>query len=98
MVAECGNITEAAEKLFIAQPSLTAAIRAVEEELGITAFVRSNKGAEITRDGEILLSYARQIVENTDIMLEHFQGAGMQKPRFSVSCQHYSFAVNAFVM
>lgn len=70
MVAECGNITEAAEKLFIAQPSLTAAIRAVEEELGITAFVRSNKGAEITRDGEILLSYARQIVENTDIMLE----------------------------
>mgnify|MGYP004594090313 CR=1 FL=1 len=43
-VAECGNITEAAEKLFIAQPSLTAAIHSIENEMGITAFIRSNKG------------------------------------------------------
>ena len=88
-VAECGNITEAAEKLFIAQPSLTSAIHNIEEEMGITAFIRSNKGVELTRDGETLLSYARQILEQTDVM--------NQKPRFSVSCQHYSFAVNAFV-
>jgi len=60
-VAECGNITEAAEKLFIAQPSLTSAIHNIEEEMGITAFIRSNKGVELTRDGETLLSYARQI-------------------------------------
>lgn len=50
-VAECGNITEAAEKLFIAQPSLTSAIHNIEEEMGITAFIRSNKGVELTRDG-----------------------------------------------
>ena len=43
-VAECGNITEAAEKLFIAQPSLTSAIHNIEEEMGITAFIRSYKG------------------------------------------------------
>ena len=49
-VAECGNITEAAEKLFIAQPSLTSAIHNIEEEMGITAFIRSNKGVELTRD------------------------------------------------
>lgn len=96
-VAECGNITEAAEKLFIAQPSLTAAIHNIEEEMGITAFIRSNKGVELTRDGETLLSYARQILEQTDVMMEHFKGERHQKPRFSVSCQHYSFAVNAFV-
>ena len=48
-VAECGNITEAAEKLFIAQPSLTSAIHNIEEEMGITAFIRSNKGVELTR-------------------------------------------------
>ena len=48
-VAECGNITEAAEKLFIAQPSLTSAIHNIEEEMGITAFIRSNKGVEPTR-------------------------------------------------
>lgn len=96
-VAECGNITEAAEKLFIAQPSLTSAIHNIEEEMGITAFIRSNKGVELTRDGETLLSYARQILEQTDVMMEHFKGERNQKPRFSVSCQHYSFAVNAFV-
>ncbi len=48
-VAECGNITEAAEKLFIAQPSLTSAIHNIEEEMGITEFIRSNKGVELTK-------------------------------------------------
>lgn len=97
MVAECRNITEAAERLFIAQPSLTTAIQSVEKEMGITAFVRTNKGVELTRDGEALLSYARQILEQMDVMTEHFKGERHLKPHFSVSCQHYSFAVNAFV-
>ena len=43
VVAECGNITEAAEKLFIAQPSLSSAVHNLEKEMGITAFVRTNK-------------------------------------------------------
>ena len=96
-VAECGNITEAAERLFIAQPSLTAAIHSLEKEMGVTAFIRSNKGVELTRNGEVLLSYARQLLEQADLMTEHFKGEHFQKPRFSVSCQHYSFAVNAFI-
>lgn len=96
-VAECGNITEAAEKLFITQPSLTAAIHSIENEMGITAFIRSNKGVELTRKGEILLAYARQLLEQADVMTEYFRGERLQKPIFSVSCQHYSFAVNAFV-
>ena len=41
MTAECGNITEAAEKLFISQPSLSAAIHNLEKEMGVTIFVRS---------------------------------------------------------
>ena len=40
-VAECRNITEAAEKLFISQPSLSAAIHNLESEMGVTAFVRT---------------------------------------------------------
>ena len=96
-VAETGNMTEAAEKLFIAQPSLTNAIRNLENEMGITAFTRSNKGVELTREGEELLSYARQILEQADVMAEHFQGEKHRRPHLSVSCQHYSFAVNAFV-
>ena len=73
-VAECGNITEAAEKLFIAQPSLTSAIHSLENEMGVIAFIRSNKGVELTRDGEVLLSYARQLLEQADVMTEHFRG------------------------
>lgn len=96
-VAECGNITEAAEKLFISQPSLSAAIHNLEMEMGVTAFIRSNKGVVLTREGEELLSFARMLLEQADHMREHFGNGERKSPKFSVSCQHYSFAVNAFV-
>lgn len=57
-VAECGNITDAAERLFLSQPSLSAAIHNLEKEMGVTAFVRSNKGVTVTQEGEELLSFA----------------------------------------
>ncbi|MDD6568810.1 MAG: LysR family transcriptional regulator [Eubacteriales bacterium] len=96
-VAECKNITEAAEKLFISQPSLSAAIHNLEQEMGVTAFVRSNKGVSVTREGEELLSFARNLLEQADIMKDRFCNDKNRSPKFSVSCQHYSFAVNAFV-
>ena len=96
-VADCGNITEAAEKLYISQPSLSSAIHNLEKEMGVTAFVRSNKGVVVTREGEELLSYARMLLEQADNMKEHFGSGDRRTPKFSVSCQHYSFAVNAFV-
>lgn len=96
-VAECRNITEAAEKLFISQPSLSAAIHNLESEMGVTAFVRSNKGVSITREGEELLSFARNLLEQAEIMKDHFCSDEKRNPKFCVSCQHYSFAVNAFV-
>ena len=97
MTAECGNITEAAEKLFISQPSLSAAIHNLEKEMGVTIFVRSKKGVVLTREGEELLAYAGMLLEQADIMKEHFGVGKARMPKFSVSCQHYSFAVNAFV-
>ncbi len=96
-VAECKNISEAAEKLYISQPSLSAAIHNLEEEMGVTAFARSNKGVSVTREGEELLSLARNLLEQADIMKERFCKDTKREPKFSVSCQHYSFAVNAFV-
>ncbi|MBQ5849196.1 MAG: LysR family transcriptional regulator, partial [Lachnospiraceae bacterium] len=96
-VAEIGNITEAAEKLFISQPSLTNAIQVLENELNVNIFIRSNKGVTVTREGEEVLSYARQILEQAALMHEKFGDVKQRNPRFSVSCQHYSFAVNAFV-
>ena len=96
-VAECGNITEAAEQLYISQPSLSTAISNLEKEMGVTAFIRTKKGVIVTHDGEELLSFARMLLEQADIMKEHFGVVNKRDPKFSVSCQHYSFAVNAFV-
>lgn len=96
-VADTGNITEAAAKLFIAQPSLTSAIRELENEYGITIFDRSNRGVEITAEGEEFLGYARQILEQSDLIEERYTGKTEGKMRFCVSSQHYSFAVEAFV-
>lgn len=96
-VAETGNITEAAKRLFISQPSLTNAIRELEKEMQITMFNRTNKGVCVTNEGDVFLSYARQVLEQTSLLEEKFLNKRERSPKFSVSCQHYSFAVNAFV-
>lgn len=96
-VAETGNITEAAKRLFISQPSLTNAIRELEKEMQITIFNRTNKGVSISNEGDTFLSYARQVLEQASLLEEKFLNKREQSSKFSVSCQHYSFAVNAFV-
>ncbi|MBR6483899.1 MAG: LysR family transcriptional regulator [Clostridiales bacterium] len=96
-VADTGNMTEAARRLFIAQPSLTSAINELEKEFDITIFSRSNKGIEVTTEGEEFLGYARQVLEQTDLIDERYTGKTRGKLRFCVSSQHYSFAVEAFV-
>ncbi len=96
-VANTGNITEAAKKLFIAQPSLTSAIHELEKEYGITLFSRSNKGIELTPDGDEFIGYARQVLEQTALIDERYTGKSVAKQRFCVSSQHYSFVVEAFV-
>lgn len=96
-VAETGNITEAAKRLFISQPSLTNAIRELEKEMQVTIFNRTNKGVTVSNEGDEFLAYARQVLEQADLLQEKFLNEKEQSPRFSVSCQHYSFAVNAFV-
>ena len=96
-VADTGNITEAAKKLFIAQPSLTASIHELEKEYDITLFSRSNKGIELTPDGDEFLGYARQVLEQTNLIDERYTGKSKGKQRFLVSAQHYSFVVEAFV-
>ena len=96
-VAEVGNMTEAASRLFIAQPSLTHAISELEKELGITIFIRTNRGITTTREGDEFLGYARNVIEQADLLEERYKRGHKGNPRFAVSCQHYSFAVSAFV-
>lgn len=96
-VSETLNITQAAEQLFVSQPSLTKAIGELEKEMNIKIFNRTNKGVTVTREGDLFLTYARQVIEQTSYMEEQFKGGQFQNPQFSVSCQHYSFVVEAMV-
>lgn len=95
-VAETGTITEAANKLYISQPSLTNAIHELEKEMKIVIFNRTNKGISLSKEGDVFLGYARQVMEQAAILEDKYKGSSGKK-QFCVSTQHYSFAVNAFV-
>ena len=97
MIAETGSITMAAERLFIAQPSLSKSVAELEKEMGITIFNRSNRGVYLSEDGTRFLSYARQIVEQAELLESEYKSAPPPTRAFAVSSQHYAFVVNAFV-
>lgn len=96
-IANIGSISEAAKRLFVSQPSLTKAIKELEKEMGITIFDRTNKGITVSKEGERFLGYARQVLEQAALLEEQYKSQRGGKKQFSVSTQHYSFAVNAFV-
>lgn len=96
-VSDTKSINEAARVLFIAQPSLSASIHDLEEEIGIELFRRTNRGVSVTVEGEEFLSYARQVVEQYQLIEAKYIEKKKGKKKFSVSMQHYTFAVNAFV-
>jgi DNA-binding transcriptional LysR family regulator len=96
-VAECGGITEAARRLYVSQPTVTAAIRDLEAEMNVHIFDRTNKGVVVSTEGETFLGYARQVLEQAELLEGKYKSDAERVPHFSVSCQHYSFAVNAFV-
>ena len=51
-IAESRSMNEASRKLFVSQPNLSAVVRELEEEAGITIFIRSNRGIVLTPEGE----------------------------------------------
>ncbi len=97
-IAECGSISGAAHDLFVSQSSLSVALKEIETETGVTVFQRSNRGITITSEGIELLGYARQVVEQADLLEQRYQrGEDDVYQRLSVSTQHYTFCVEAFV-
>ena len=96
-VAEKGSITEAAKELFISQPSLSGAIKEVENEAGITIFNRCRAGVALTTEGMEFLGYARQVVQQMELLESRYIDNQLEKQRFCISTQHYTFAANAFV-
>lgn len=96
-IVQCGSISEAAKRLFVSQPSLSNAIKDAEAETGVEIFRRSARGITLTEDGSELLSYARQVVEQAELMEQRYLKAKPRRRICSVSTQHYAFAVEAFV-
>ena len=96
-ISAAGSINKASEVLYVSQPSLTESVKELEKELGITIFLRSGRGVTLTAEGADFILYARQVVNDYNVLAERFGNSKNIKKKFGVSTQHYSFAVKAFV-
>ena len=96
-ISKQNSINDAAKSLFISQPSLTAALKSLEQEIGFEIFTRTNSGITLTVKGEEFLGYAKSVVEQYDILDAKYISKSNIKRTFQVSMQHYTFAVNAFM-
>ncbi len=96
-ISETGSINKASELLYVAQPSLTSSMQELEKEFGLTIFHRSGRGVTLTPEGAEFILYARQVYSQYEGFMDRFGKAKNRKKKFSVSTQHYSFAVKAFV-
>ena len=96
-IAGSSSMREAASKMFVSQPALSSTIHELEEELGIKIFERNNKGIALSEQGREFLVYAKQAVSQYKLIEDRYIERDKNKKHFSVSMQHYVFAVHAFV-
>lgn len=94
--AASSSMREASTKLYVSQPALSSSIRELEDELGILIFERTNKGISLTDDGREFLTYAKKAVSQYEILEDRYLSRDSEKEKFSVSTQHYNFAIKAF--
>ncbi len=95
-IANSSSIREASTRLFVSQPALSASIRELEEEIGILIFERTNKGINLTEEGRDFVEYAKKAVGQFEVLEERYLSKDSDKEIFSVSTQHYNFAIKAF--
>ena len=95
-VAASSSMREASTKLYVTQPALSASIRDLEDELGILIFERTNKGISPTEAGREFIGYAKRAVGQYEILEDRYLSKDSDRERFSVSTQHYNFAMKAF--
>lgn len=96
-IVKTGSINEAAKELYLTQPSLSNAIKDLENEMGIQILLRSKLGVTLTDDGREFMAYARQVLDQVQLLQGRYEKDTIQKQAFSVSAQHYAFVVHAFV-
>jgi len=95
-VSNSSSMREAATKLFVSQPALSSSVHELEEELGILIFERTNKGIRLTDEGRDFINYAKQAVAQYQVLEDRYLGKHKGREIFSVSTQHYLFAIKSF--
>lgn len=95
-IVETGSISAAAKELYVSQPSLSKAVMELEYELNTTLFIREKTGIRLTDDGTKFMAYARQVIDQMELIEKEFSENGPDKKMFSVASQHYNFVVSAF--
>ncbi|AKP67203.1 LysR family transcriptional regulator [Companilactobacillus ginsenosidimutans] len=96
-IVKTGSINEAAKQLYLTQPSLSNAIKELESEMGIQILIRSKLGVSLTNEGREFMIYARQVLDQVQLLQGRYEKKAVRKTAFSVSAQHYAFVVHAFV-
>lgn len=91
------SMREASGKLFVSQPALSSTIRDLEDEIGLKIFERTNKGISLTEEGNEFLRFAKQAVNQYELVEHRYLDSGHGKEYYTISMQHYVFAVHAFV-
>ena len=90
-IANSGTFREAAEKMYVSQPSLSISVRDLEKELGFKIFRRTSSGTFLTRRGMEFYEKSQELVKGFDIFQNHYANPEEEKDEFSVASQHYDF-------
>lgn len=97
-IYNCGSINKAAQNLFVSQSSISSSIKELEEEIGITIFLRNNRGIILTEDGREFIAQIRPLLEQSKkIQRFYTERNSTESVRFSVSTLRYPFCVKAFI-
>ena len=90
-IANSGTFREAAEKMYVSQPSLSISVRDLEKELGFKIFRRTSSGTFLTRRGMEFYEKAQELVKGFDIFQNQYSNPEEEKDEFSIASQHYDF-------
>ena len=90
-IANSGTFREAAEKMYVSQPSLSISVRDLEKELGFKIFRRTSSGTFLTRRGMEFYEKAQELVKGFDVFQNQYANPEEEKKEFSISSQHYDF-------
>ncbi len=78
-IAQTGSLTGTAQRLFVSQQAISKSMKQLEQELGIEILVRTNIGVQITPEGQKVVEFAQNVLQEEEQMMASIQGAQEQR-------------------